>query len=112
YTPVAPGRVESGPHALGIQPLTGSWRIVTDTGDQEFLVVDEQGVVTWSGIDEAGPFVATGEAIPLGDGDYRLLLNEPAGSAGFFVDLKLDGGGISFLMDEAPADGMVDVPAG
>ncbi len=94
-----------------MRPMIGSWRITSD-GMQEFLVVDEQGKVTWTGADEAGPFVATGDAMPLGGGRYRLLLNEPAGSVGFFVDLRLDGDGLSFAMDHGPDDGAVDVAAG
>jgi serine/threonine protein kinase len=112
-----------------MRPMIGNWQITyegansldasrpgldtfADDGMSELLVVDERGKVTWTGADEAGPFVATGDALPLGDGTYRLLLNEPAGSAGFFVDLRLEGGGLSFVMDHGPDDGAVDVAAG
>jgi hypothetical protein len=63
--------------------------------------------VIWTGSDDTGPFVATGEALALGDGGYRLLLNEPAGTVGFYVDLRLTTDGWSFLMDQGPADGLV-----
>jgi hypothetical protein len=91
----------------GVRPLVGAWRVQTDTGGQELLMVTEPGTVIWTGSDDAGPFVATGEVVALGDGEYRLLLNEPAGSAGFYVDLRLTPDGWSFLMDHGPADGLV-----
>ncbi|MGH3737502.1 MAG: hypothetical protein ACRDT6_18120 [Micromonosporaceae bacterium] len=97
--------------AAGLRPLAGMWRITADTGEQELLTVDEHGAVIWTGSDESGPFTATGEALPLGGSVYRLLLNEPAGSAGFYVDVALEGGGLSFVMSEGPEDGAVDVAA-
>jgi serine/threonine protein kinase len=90
-----------------MRPMMGSWRITTDDGLPELLVVDRSGAVTWTGVDETGPFVATGEAVPLDNGTYRLLLNEPAGAVGFFVDLRLEGDGLSFVMDHAPDEGAV-----
>lgn len=94
-----------------LRPLVGMWRIAAETGDQELLVVRPDGSVTWTGSDDEGPFVASGEALPIGGRSYRLLLNEPAGAAGFYVDLMIEGGGLSFVMPEEPAGGMVDVPA-
>jgi hypothetical protein len=91
----------------GVRPLVGAWRVETEAGSQELLMVTEQGTVIWTGSDDAGPFVATGEVLPLGHGGFRLLLNEPAGTAGFYVDLRLTTDGWSFLMDQAPADGLV-----
>ncbi|HEX2417484.1 MAG TPA: hypothetical protein VHJ83_05065 [Micromonosporaceae bacterium] len=103
--PAAPSAAELD--ESGVRPLVGAWRVETDTGSQELLLVTEPGTVIWTGSDDAGPFVATGEVISLGDGEYRLLLNEPAGAAGFYVDLRLGPDGWSFLMDQGPADGLV-----
>ncbi|HEX6077163.1 MAG TPA: hypothetical protein VFZ32_18110 [Micromonosporaceae bacterium] len=107
--PPASGAGSSDPEdTAGIRPLVGAWRVETDTGGQELLMVTEPGTVIWTGSDDTGPFVATGEVLPLGGGDFRLLLNEPAGSAaGFYVDLRLNVDGWSFLMDQGPADGLV-----
>jgi hypothetical protein len=105
--PVPAQPVVVDPDETGVRPLVGAWRVETDAGTQELLMVTEQGTVIWTGSDDTGPFVATGEALALGDGGYRLLLNEPAGTVGFYVDLRLTTDGWSFLMDQGPADGLV-----
>lgn len=91
-----------------LRPLKGVWQIAVDDGGWELLTVDERGTVTWAGNDETGPFVATGHALPLGGGAYRLQLTEPAGTAGYQADLRLENGGVSFLMDETPDAGLTD----
>ncbi|MGH3662869.1 MAG: protein kinase domain-containing protein [Micromonosporaceae bacterium] len=93
---------------LGLAPLVGMWRMTSDSGESEVLQVAETGAVTWTGTDEMGPFVATGEALPAGGGSFRLLLNEPAGAAGFYVDLQIEADGLSFVLPGSPADAMVD----
>ena len=92
----------------GIVPLIGAWRISAG-GEQELLVVDRDGAVTWTGRDGSGPFLATGVVVPIGPGEYRLLMNEHGGAPGFYVDLRLTDGGNGFVMDDAPDDGVVNV---